>query len=879
MSEVHAQADDDNDVHVKAATDAELEKIIIIGTRISGRSVTDSLGPVDIISAVDVVEQAGSDMSDLISKIVPSYNVRATGDAASLVRPVSLRGLPSDATLVLVNGKRRHRSSVISFIGGGVSDGSQGPDISVIPAIAIKRLDILRDGASAQYGADAVAGVMNFMLKQAPDGGSFDVKLGKTFEGDGDFYQLAGNIGMPLTANGFINTSLEYRQVQPFSRSVQKDDAAELIANGNNAVANPAQTWGSADVLNDVKTFINMGLDLKNNKEWYAFGNYAERKVETGFSFRNPNTRGGVFGSALNLAGADVDANGNSIPFLVDIDNNTITREQIVDDNGFIRTDLDEQGWIQRYDRLVADVTPDGTSGNCPQTDVNNNGGVDIYDTEGLATVIADTNCFVYNDMFPGGFTPLFGSDLNDSSLVTGIRGILGNDMTWDVSVGFGRNEADFYINNTVNASMGPDSPTKFRPGTYIQQEQNINADFTYMLNTDIEQHIAAGFEWHKEQFEVQAGEDASWQPGVFVDQGFSIGSNGFSGFSPNVTGKWDQSNISLYADYEAQVTNELLLGAAIRWENYDTFSATTNYKLSAGWKINEVVALRATHSTGFRAPTPGQSNISNITTLLDNGILIDRGTIPPTNAIAMLYGGEALTPEKSKNYNVGAVITMDRLQLFIDAYQIDFEDRITQSADIQLTAQQAQALEDSGFSGASGLRSFRFYVNDFNTTTQGVDIVASYPFSMAGGQSELSLIYNYNTTEVTYFNPVTLDDVRIRQIEDSMPNQRGNLSWRHIQGSWRVLLRGNYFSDYWLAHVGDSNLTLEPSAELTLDAEIAYSFGHNDQYSFVVGAENLFNNFPDTNPYSGLTGAKYPENSPMGNAGGTYYIRLGYNF
>lgn len=779
----------------------------------------------------------------------------------------------------MVNGKRRHRSSVISFIGGGVSDGSQGPDISVIPAIAIKQLEILRDGASAQYGSDAVAGVMNFRLKQDSDGGSLDVKLGQTFEGDGDFYQVAGNIGMPLTGHGFINASIEYRQVKPFSRSVQKNDAAELIANGNNAVANPAQTWGSAEVLNDVKTFINMGLDLKNDKEWYAFGNYAERRVETGFSFRNPNKRGGVFGKALNLAGADFDANGNAIPFLVDSDNNTITREQIVDENDFIRTDLDEQGWIHRYDRLVADVTPDGMSGNCPQTDANNNGGLNIYDTEGLNTVIANPNCFVYNDMFPGGFTPLFGSDLSDSSLVTGIRGILGNDMTWDVSIGFGRNEADFYINNTVNASMGPYSPTRFRPGTYIQQEQNINADFTYILNTDIEQHIAAGFEWHKEQFEVQAGEDASWQPGVFVDQGFSIGSNGFSGFSPNVTGKWDQSNTSLYADYEAQVTNELLLGAAIRWENYDTFSAATNYKLSAGWKVNTVVALRATHSTGVRAPTPGQSNISNITTLLDNGILIDRGTIPPTNAVAMHYGGEALTPEKSKNYNVGAVITMDRLQFFIDAYQIDFEDRITQSADIQLTAQEAQALEDSGFSGASGLRSFRFYVNDFNTTTQGVDIVATYPFSIAGGHSELSLIYNYNTTEVTYFNPVTLDDLRIRQIEDSMPSQRGNISWRHIQGAWRILLRGNYFSDYWLAHVGDSNLTLEPSAELTLDAEIAYSFGSNGQYNFVVGAENLFNNFPDTNPYSALTGAKYPENSPMGNAGGTYYIRLGYNF
>lgn len=868
-----------DDISVHAAEVVELEKFIIIGTRTSGRSVADSLGPIDIISAADVLDQAGSDMSDLISKVVPSYNVRATGDAASLVRPVSLRGLPSDATLVLVNGKRRHRSAVISFIGGGVSDGSQGPDISVIPAIAVKQLEILRDGASAQYGADAIAGVMNFRLKQDAEGGSLDVKLGETFEGDGDFYQVAGNIGMPLTADGFINASFEYRQVQPFSRAVQKNDAAQLIANGNSAVATPAQAWGSAEIFNDFKTYMNMGIDLKNNKEWYAFGNYAERKVETGFSFRNPNTRGGVFGSALNLAGADVDANGNDIPFLVDTNNNTIIRDQIVDANGLIRADLNEQGWIRRYDRLVADLTSDGMSGNCPQTDANNNGGLDIYDTEGLAAVVADPNCFVYNERFPGGFTPLFGSELKDVSLVTGLRGEFDNEITWDMSVGFGHNEADFYIRNTVNASMGPASPNKFRPGTYIQQEQNINVDFTYLFNSDIQQHIAAGFEWHEEQFEVLAGDDASWQPGILIEQGFSLGSNGFSGFSPDVKGKWEQSNISIYADYEVQVTDDLLLGTALRWENYDTFGSTTNYKLSAGWKITEAFSLRATHSTGFRAPTPGQSNISNITTLLDNGILIDRGTIPPTNAIAMLYGGETLMPEKSKNYNFGAVITIDRLQLFIDVYQIDFEDRITQSADIQITTQEAQELEDSGFSGASGLRSFRFYVNDFNTTTRGVDIVATYPFSINGGDSELNLTYNYNTTEVTHFNPVTLDDLRIRQIEDSIPTQRGNLSWRHVQGQWRILLRANYFGNYWLAHVGDPNLIIEPSAEFTLDAEIAYDFGTNNQYNVVVGVENLFNNFPNTNPYSNLTGSKYPEHSPMGNAGGTYYMRLRYSF
>lgn len=858
---------------------ADIETIVVVGTRTSGRAVADSPGPVDIISAADVTDQASGDMSDLLSKVLPSYHVRATGDAASLVRPASMRGLPSDATLVLVNGKRRHRAAVISFIGAGVSDGAQGADISVIPSSAIKQLAVLRDGATAQYGSDAIAGVMNFILKQDAKGGSVSAKLGETYQGDGDFYQLDANLGLPLTTQGFINLSTEYRQVRPFSRAVQKSDAAALTAKGNNAVKDPVQSWGAGEVFNDFKSFINIGLDLNDDFHWYAFGNYAKRRVETGFSFRNPNTRSGVFGSALNLAGADPDANGNQIPFLVDSNNNTVARAQIVDANGLIRADLDQQGWSRRYDRLVADLTSDGKSGNCPQTGADNNAGLDVRDSAGLALVQANPDCFVFNEMFPGGFTPSFGSELSDASLVSGMRGVWGKAMTWDLSASVGRNKADFYIKNTVNASMGPDSPNRFSPGSYIQQEQNINADLAYSIDGDIEQHIAVGFEWRKEQFEVLSGEQDSWQPGQFIDQGFSIGSNGFSGFSPNTAGKWSRNNIAFYADYEIHPNSDLLLGLALRWQDYETFGATTDYKLSAHWKLNDNVALRATHSTGFRAPTPGQANISNITTLLANGVLIDRGTIAPSSPMAQRFGGEPLTPEQSVNSSVGAVLTFARLTLFIDAYQVDFDDRITQSADISITAQQAQELEDTGFSGAAGLRSFRFYVNDFDTTTRGLDVVATYPFSMLAGDSELSLTYNYNATEVTHFNPVTLNELRIRQIEDSLPRQRGNVSWRHQQGSWRTLLRLNYFGHYWIAHVGDLNLAFEPASELTLDAQVAYRFGSRDQYTLVAGVDNLFDNFPDNNPSATLTGSKYPELAPMGIAGGSYYLRLRYAF
>jgi len=856
-----------------------LEEIIVTGTRVPNRAVAHSPTPVDVLLTAEFSGRAGGDMADLLSELQPSYSVRSTGDAASLVRPASLRGLPSDATLILVNGKRRHRSSVISFIGAGLFDGAQGPDISVIPVSAIKQVEVLRDGASAQYGSDAIAGVMNFLLKNNADGGSLELKTGQTYAGDGDAYQIAGNVGLPLSSRGFVSLSAEYRRVDPAVRAVQTDTATGLITAGNRAVSNPAKEWGSAEVFMDFKSFIHFGLELDNNTAWYGFANYAERQVETVFSFRNPNTRGGVFGRALNLAAAAPDSNGNDIPLLVDSNNDTVPREQIVDNTGVIRSDLAAQPWTQRYDRLVADVTPNGMDGNCPQTDTANNGGLDIRDSAGLSAVQANPNCFVFNELFPGGFTPRFGSELNDASLVTGLRGSWDGGLNWDVSAGTGRHEAEFYLRNTVNASLGPNSPTKFTTGTYIQREHSFNADLSFAIEANINQHIASGFEWREEEFQVRGGDVAAWQPGPFVNQGFSIASNGFSGFSPNVVGSWRRSNSALYGDYEAQLTSDLLLGAALRWENYDSFGSTKNYKLSAHWSLTDSLALRATHSTGFRAPTPGQANISNITTVLVDGVLVNRGTLPPTSAIATHYGGRELEPEQSSNYTLGAVLSFASFSLTIDAYRVDMTDRITQSADITLTAQQAQDMEDAGFSGASELRSFRFFINDFETTTQGIDVKANYTFELVGGHSSLNLAYNYNTTEVTDFNAMTLNELRIRQIEDSLPQHRGYLSWHHQRNAWETVLRANYFGSYWIAHVSNLNFAFEPSAEVTFDIALTYTFGSQRQYSMAIGAENVFDNYPDKNPFRKETGSEYPELGPMGIMGGLYYLRMRYDY
>ncbi len=268
----------------QAAASDNIEKIAVVGTRSAPRSIGDSPVPIDIISSDDLKKNGSTDMIDMLVTSVPSFNSRAQpiSDAATLIRPVNLRGLPSDSTLVLVNGKRRHRASVIAFQGGGINDGAQGPDISVIPSAALKQVEVLRDGAAAQYGSDAIAGVMNFVLKDDAEGGSITVGQGEYYEGDGATTTIDANVGLPLSDAGFVNLSLQYKNADPTSRSMQRPDAANLIEQGNTFVEDPAQIWGNPEIKDDYSFFLNSGYDINDNARFYAFGNLSSRDVVGG---------------------------------------------------------------------------------------------------------------------------------------------------------------------------------------------------------------------------------------------------------------------------------------------------------------------------------------------------------------------------------------------------------------------------------------------------------------------------------------------------------------------------------------------------------------------------------------------------------------------
>lgn len=802
------------------------EEIVITGSRRAARSPADAPSPVDVISAEQFQNQSDGDIGNLLRTLVPSYNVRSESisDAATLVRPANLRGLPSDSTLILLNGKRRHRAAVISFLGAGLSDGAQGPDISVIPSIALERVDVLRDGAAAQYGADAIAGVINFVLKNDAEGGQFEAKYGSTYDGDGDNYQLSGNLGLPVTDDGYINLSFEYREADETVRSVQRTDAQALIDAGNDQVRQPfAQTFGSPNVDDDYKLFFNFGVQASDVAEIYAFGNYAQRDVDGGFFFRNPDDRTGVF------------------------DDGTGTR-------------------------LIQDLIPDDGIA-CPV--------ITVADGQAaLDDLIANRpDCFVFNSIFPGGFTPRFGGQLNDIAATGGVRGEFDFGLTYDLSAGAGRNEVEFFINNTVNAALGAASPTDFDLGAYIQLEKQVNLDLTYPIDVDYfasPLNVAVGFEWREEQFEIETGDPTSFATDL-SDQGFTPGSNGFSGFSPDIAGTFDRKNVAFYIDLEADVTEDLVIGVAGRLEDFTDFGTTTNGKFSALYTLNDYVRLRGTYSTGFRAPTPGQSNVTNTTTVFVDTELVNRGTIPPTTPLATQFGGQQLGPEESRSFTVGTALSFGDLDLTVDFFRIKVSDRIAQTRDFEITPQEAAQLEAQGITGASAFASFRFFTNDFSTRTRGIDIVATYPLDLFGGNTDIAFTGNWTETEVTGSRNNLIDELRRRQIEESLPEIRGSLTLTHQQDWFRGLVRLNYFDDY--TEFDGDNLSREyrPGSEFTADIEVAAEI--MEGFELAAGASNIFDNDPDENPFQGNAGQRFPELSPFGVNGGSWYVRARYSF
>lgn len=889
----------------------DIEEIITIGSRRPARSAADSSVPVDVISGDEFVNMGYADLNEMLKTAVPSYNVDrfSISDAATLVRPANLRGLPPDNILVLINGKRRHRSGVIAELGGSLAAGSQGADISAIPALAFRQTEILRDGAAAQYGSDAIAGVLNFVLKEDSSGASIEARTGEFAEGDGTLTQFMGNVGLPLGQNGFMNLTASWMEQDPTSRSLQRTDASVLIASGNAAqranVAQPyAQIWGAPEYRDNWNIFFNSGIQLSDTQEVYAFGNYGRRETEGGFFYRNPNDRSGAY------------------------------------TNGSYRAIVDttiRAGETNRISNCPALRSP-GSGGN----GVPLNAAAVAADAAALAALPA--NCWVLNQVLPGGYTPAFGGGLKDASLVAGIRGEFAPNFSYDFSASYGRNRVDFFIGNTWNPSNGPNGFVNgrlqqfFDLGAYVQSETNLNADFVYTMPVSgfaSDLSIAFGTEWRDERFETIIGEEASWNAGDFAFQNvngsnrysdgvtrlpnLSIGAHGFAGFSPQQAGLWGRANYAVYAEAEADITDAFTGSVALRYEDFESFGTTTNYKVAGRYRLTDDLLLRASYNTGFRAPTPGQENVTKLSTITVSGELQQRGQIPPGNPIAQFLGAEDLGPEDSSNFSAGFVwdITPD-INVTVDYFSIELEDRIAQTGTIDIAGRPVPAgvncpgaranpvgnlalcLQELGVPGAADLSSVSFYTNDFETTTTGVDIVGTWDLDWGNmGSGTLVAAWNWTETEVDDAGSEVSRN-RVVELENYNPENRGVFTYNHFLNNWRFLARARLYDDW---TVGDWSTDPTPrgangtgytvdctfglyrdncyDGETLFDVEAAVTLREN--YTIVIGANNVFDEdgATDIDNLDGTIGSgnAYTGSTPWGIEGAFYYARLHITF
>jgi len=785
-----------------AQDDETIEEIVTIGSRSAKpRSATDSTVPIDVISGDDFNSVGGTaDLTDNLKALVPSFTATpATGDGSAFVRPTSLRGTAPDQTLVLVNGKRRHRSALVQFFAPAAGNGAHGADIGMIPGIAVKRVEVLRDGAASQYGSDAIAGVINFVMKDASEGGQLQVTYGEHYEGEQSM-KVAGNIGLALGDVGFVNISAEYMENDALSRGIQRTATYDsLIADGVNPAIIGAdspfgdapflQTWGRPQT-EGVRFFVNSGFDLNDSAELYLRFGAADTDGRYRFFYRGP-------------------------------DHSTFESQRSFGDG-------------------------------CPSCDPT-----DLTDTMSLRE-----QGFIG---LPAGFTPFLDGNMQDASLAVGVKGEFQSGLLYDISYNYGKNELDYFLNNTANPSLGPGSDgvnlpqMDFDVGGYSQEENNLNVDFSLAVSDSV--NVAFGAEAREEIYTVVAGEPNASQ---------GSGSSGFTGIRTEDAGSYSRDNVAVYADVEHDITDETLLQYAIRYENFSDFGSTANAKIAMRHRAGDSITFRGAVSTGFHAPTPGQANVRTTITTFDGvtGLQVEEGLVSPTSQIALENGGAPLTEEKSLNYSLGFTSEIgDAWSLTADMYRIEVDDRIYRTGDI-----------------AVGSSSISFYTNTLDVVHQGVDIV----LTGAVGNTDLTMAYAYNKIDVDGQTPVIVNDVAItpvsdatvEDIENNYPNHRFVLSsMSHFNDKWSLMARATYYGDHYDER-GTIIDPVSPTAQIdaTVYVDLELGFQATDNLRIALGGVNVGDAFIDTigapNANRLSVGLQYPRRSAANYEGGSWYLK-----
>ena len=483
--------------------------------------------------------------------------------------------------------------------------------------------------------------------------------------------------------------------------------------------------------------------------------------------------------------------------------------------------------------------------------------------------------------MAPGGFTPRFGGVVTEMSVVSGLRRTSESGLTWDASANYGVHESDFFIHNTVNASYGPNTPRDFDPGLYQQEEVSLNLDASYAA-TELA-NIAAGAEWRDERFTIGPGGRPSWDVGPYAAQGFVSGSNGFPGFPDYTAGTWSRNSTALYGDVELRDPGERwTVGGALRFEHFDVFGNTVNGKLSGRYGLTGAVSVRGGISTGFRAPTPGQQNTLNVQTTIDPETLqlVDSANVPSTIRAAELKGGRPLEPEKSINTTVGVVVDTGLFTLTADYFRVDIDNRLALSQTFTLDDDERAPLLSEGITSADTLKFFRFFVNDFSSRIQGLDLVSTFRPLAFGGNTLLSFTLNYTHTELTEESEL-LTPGDVLGLERGLPRIRWNVAVDQELGRVGMLARLNYYGS-WADHFdarfvrGVDSPMLEGRYIVDIEASARISSG----LTLAFGGQNVFNTFSDRmDLFADIFGLPYSQFTPWGLSGGYYYARLNYSW
>ncbi len=826
------------------------EEIVVTGTRKAGLVPTETLSPIDVVASEAIAEQASFDLTDGLSRIAPSFNTQRfpIADGTAFIRPVTLRNLSPDHTLVLVNGTRRHRSALVNLQLaplGTVNQGSQAVDFSTLPASAIERIEVLRDGASAQYGSDAIAGVVNVILKDASEGYSFSIQTGEYFEGDGTRTTYGGNAGFGLGADGFLNASFEHSTSDTTSRGVARPDAqfvASVVGADRTPLGGLGQRWGDPEV-EVTKFFLNAGKPVGDNAEIYSHLSYADNETISDFFYRGPVLDPVHQFNARTTLQQDSDGD-----FLPDPAPQSLVDEILA-------------AGLNPSDYLVAD--PSSPSG-----------------------FVLRNPAFA---LFPGGYNPNFGADLSDLGWVFGVRGETGGGLSWDTRFRLGENEVEYVISETINPSLGGLSPTSFNPGTLTQEETSLNADFVKPFEVGSfasPLNVAFGFEVRDETYKIGAGDRASIEAGPTAAI-FGVGSDGFQGFPVESAGSFSSESMAVYLDLEADLTDRFSGGLALRFEDYDEFDSTFDWKVSGRFDVNDRFALRGTANTGFRAPTPGQVNTLNVTTSADSaGNLIPSGVYPVDHPVALALGSVPLEPEESTSFTAGFVARPSANTSFtLDYYDISIDDRLALQNNT-VTAADVPLLEAAGVANAGLLVNSiaNFFSNAYDSDVSGIDLALTSHFAVSTGLLTLDVRHNVNEQEVSGVTGGTINTSRVFDLENQVPEQRSNVTLSYdstnlFSGYIRANRYGSWKSTGGLFSPGDASDASSYGAETLIDIEARFKIA--DHYEFAIGAENVFDTLPDAEQdpvlqFLGVTGSL---TSPFGFNGGLWYARFSVEF